>query len=148
MVSRTTPLADKHRVLLSKEPTLQQVKLYSNFPEYRGFSDNSLNVECLEACLLAAMLFGTPQDQVVFLAPASQEDWVFQQFNGVADVLFLECQKSPNRVWLAQSIAKLFKKVTLAKNPVQLAQEPNRWVSFGFSSEDPLPAWVGSRLLL
>ena len=141
----TTPAAiERHRVILGKEPTPEQVRLYTKFPEFRGFSGLELDEERAEATILLALTFGTRQDRVLFCAPSAHEDWVVGQFNKAADLAFAHCKTLNNKVVIAQFYRDLFAKVLLVGN--LLPSEPTHWVAFGFL-KDPTPDWMSKRLL-
>jgi hypothetical protein len=139
--------AASHRILLGKDPTETQIRLYENFPAFRGFSDKTLNPEVLEATIVLGLTFGLARDRVFVLAPVAHEDWVLAEFNKVTDLVFNECKKNPNRVRIAEGYGRLFKKLAIMGRLLQFKEEPVRWVSFGFSAEDPIPEWMPQRLL-
>jgi len=143
----TSQNVERHRTLLGKEPTGIQVRLYENFPTFRGFSDKTLNPEVLEAVIVLGLTFGTAQDRVFVLAPVAHEDWVLEEFNKVTDLVFNECKKHPHRARVAKAYGTLFKKMAIMGRLLQFKEEPVRWVSFGFSAEDPIPEWMPQRLL-
>ena len=140
----TTPTSAKHRILLGKEETEKQSQLYVQYPQLRGFSDDSLNAEVLEAIVVLALTAG--KDRVLLLAPPAHSEWVLQEFEKVTDVIFSVCKTHPNPGRIAQGYGKLFEKVAIAGRVLQM-DEPGHWVSFGFKKADPVPEWLSSRLL-
>jgi len=148
MASTSSPNSERHRTLLGKEPTETQVQLYSRFPEFRGFSDQTLDPEILEAIVILGLTFGTVQERVFVLAPVVHENWVLAEFNKVTDLVFNEVKKHPNRAGVAKAYGMMFKKLALMGRLLQFKEEPARWVSFGFSAEDPIPDWMPPRLLV
>ncbi len=139
--------ADKHRVILGKEPTPTQLELYTRYPAYRGFSDRTLNAEKLEAVILLALVSGGINERVLCCAPVAHENWVVAQFNEVATTAFNHCKTLPNKLVIANAYAKLFSKVAIIGRLLQITDEPSHWVSFGFSKDDPLPEWMPKRLI-
>ena len=145
--SATTPFAIRHSLLLGKEPTATQMRLYSQFPEFRGFSDRTLDTEKLEAIVVLGLTFGPVPHRVHLLAPVAHEDWVIDAINKVTDQVFEACKKQKNPVAFARGCGEMFKKLALMGRLLQIPAEPERWVSFGFAVEDPLPPWMPRRLL-
>jgi hypothetical protein len=149
MTSRTTtPTNEKHKTLLGKDPTPTQCRLYANFPEFRGFSDRALDPEKLEAVLVLGLTFGTVRDRVLVLAPVVHEDWVMAQFNSVCDRVFEVCKREKHRAHIAKVYGLMFQKLVVMGRLLQLVDEPSHWLSFGFSVDEELPAWMGSHLLV
>lgn len=140
------PLYKKHEFLLGKKATAKQASFYNKFPEFRGLSDRSLDPEILEAVLISALMFGTVRDRVCILAPLAHENWVLEQFNKTADIVFEICKKQQDKVAVAKSYSLLFKKIVILGKILQIP-EPSHWVSFGFAVSDPIPPWVEFRLL-
>jgi hypothetical protein len=135
--------------MLGQEPTEQQSQLYDSYPKYRGIADPTLDPKIAEAILILALQSGFAQDRVMVLAPLKHERWVLDQFDQLVTRTFAECKKHPKQI--RQSVAgytQLFKKVQLMGRLLQLPREPQYWVSFGFTQEDPLPEWMPQRLLL
>lgn len=149
MTSRTTtPTKEKHKTLLGKDPTPTQLCLYANFPEFRGFSDRTLDPEKLEAVLVLGLTFGTVRDRVFVLAPVAHENWVMEQFNAVCDRVFEVCKREKNRLHISKVYGLMFQKLVVMGRLLQLEHEPSHWVSFGFAVDEELPAWMGSHLLV
>ena len=142
-----TPIIRTHRILLGKKATQKQCQFYKNFPTFRGMSDQSLDPEILEAVLMASLTFGTAKDRVYFFAPLAHEKWVLEQINGVINIVFDRCRTWTNGGGIAKRFGVLFKKLVIMGRLLQIEKEPQRWVSFGFSKEDPVPEWVVPRLL-
>lgn len=142
-----TPAAQRHRAILGKDPSAIQLQLYEKFPDFLGFSDRELNAERLEAIVLLALTSGSKDDRVILFAPIAHEVWVLENFNAVADSIFSHCKTLPNRVAIAQAYKKLFEKIALTGRLLQVQKEPTHWLSFGFASDDPVPEWMGRRLL-
>jgi hypothetical protein len=144
-----TPMS-QHRTVLGKEATAEQVRLYSKFPEFRGFSDRTLDLEKFEATVLLALMAGAKAERVIFCAPQAHESWVIAQFNDVASIVFDGCKKVENkqkRVAIAKLYSSLFSKISITGRLLQLPAEPAHWMSFGFAVDDPIPEWVSNRLL-
>jgi len=146
-MATNTPIRKRHQILLSREATPKQLSFYEKFPKFRGVSDQTLDSELLEAVLISALTFGTVQDHVYFFAPRGHEDWVVEQFNKVADVIFEECKKWPDPTKIAKQCGLLFNKIKLVGKPPQVPEEPSHWVSFGFTTELFIPEWMGTRLI-
>jgi hypothetical protein len=143
----STPTTRHHCTILGKDPSEKQTLFYANFPTFRGFSDQTLDPEILEAIIITALTFGAAQDRVFLLAPVAHEDWVLEEFNKVTDLIFNKLKKSPDQVKMATFYGVLFKKIAIMGRLLQFKGEPARWVSFGFSAEDPIPEWMSPKLL-
>ena len=146
--STTTPLSERHAILLGKDPTSVQQQLYSRYPEVRGFSDHALDPERLEAAVVAALTTGKANERVLLLAPVSHEVWVLDGINDVAARMFERCKMQRDPAAFARGLGTLFQKLLVAGRLLQLPAEPPYWVSFGFSIEDPLPEWMTGRLIV
>lgn len=142
-----TPLSLKHQVLLGKEATPRQQDFYAKFPDFRGMSSNVLDPEIVEAVIVAAMLFGTVRDRVYIYTAAMNESWLLEQYNEIANKVFVLARKEPDPVRAAKGFGQLFQKVAIMTHVLQVPEEPGFWVSFGYRREDPLPHWVQARLL-
>lgn len=102
-----------------------------------------------EAVLLLALRSGTASDRIIVLAPLTQEGWLLEQCERMAMTCFEGCKKYPSRVKeLVYGYTRLFQKLKMTGRLLQLQEEPQHWVSFGFAVDDPLPEWVTNRLLL
>lgn len=146
--STTTPFLTRHSLLLGKEPTDTQLKLYAKFPEFRGFSDRALDSEKLEALVVIGLTFGIVNQRVFLFAPVAHETWVIDEINRITDQVFEACRKQRNPVVFARACGELFKKIVILGRLLQLHEEPERWISFGFVADDVLPAWMPKRLLV
>lgn len=142
-----TPTSGKHYALLGKEPTEAQVRLYENFPEYRGISDRSLDPEVMEAIVVQALVTGTVKDRVFIYAPPAHEAWVMQQFDSIASVIFEIVKTTPFPKKYAMAYGMMFQKIAFMGRVLQVPSEPAHWLSFGFVKSDPVPDWLKDRLL-
>jgi hypothetical protein len=143
----TTPLSERHKILLGKDPTSVQQQLYSRYPEARGFSDRALDSEKLEAAVVSALTTGKATDRVLLLAPVHHEVWVLDGINEVAARMFERCKLQRDPALFAKGLGTLFQKLLVAGRLLQLPSEPPHWISFGFATEDPLPEWMAGRLI-
>lgn len=145
--STTTPLGERHKILLGKDPTPAQLELYSRYPDVRGFSERSLDVEKLEAAVVAGLTSGKPTDRVLLLAPVAHEVWVLDGINSIAAVMFERAKQQRDPVAFAKGLSTLFQKLVVLGRLLQITTEPEHWVSFGFSKEDPLPEWMPAKMI-
>ena len=146
----TIPAIQWHRTMLGQEPTEQQSKLYDSYPNYRGIADPALDSKVAEAILILALSSGLVHNKVAVLAPPQHEKWLIQQFDKVAERTFQHCKTRPAPQAKSEifGYVQLFKKLQLMGRPLQLQNEPQYWVSFGFTLESPLPEWMSPRLLV
>lgn len=150
MSSSLEPLSTTqwHKTVLGSEPTAEQSRLYSSYPKYKGIADRTLDPKVAEAVLILALRSGFAQDKVLVLAPIQHETWLLQQFDLIVTTALEDCKRYPSRIrQTTAGYTQLFKKVTLMGRLLQLHREPQYWVSFGFTSDDPLPEWMPQRLL-
>jgi hypothetical protein len=142
-------LMEAHQRVLGRASSADQDKLYTSWPEFRGFSDRTADVVRAEAVILAALMSGIGTDRVLILVSRDQEEWLLKQCEAAAIACFEGCKKYPSRVKeLVYGYTRLFQKLKMTGRLLQLQEEPPHWVSFGFTVDDPLPAWMTNRLLL
>lgn len=148
MASINTPLAEKHRILLGKNATTKQTHFYENFPQYRGISDSTLDPEILEAIVISALTFGKPKDRVYILAPSVYTPKILDHFDKTVTAILEKCKRYPEP--LAKRATKgyiiLFKKIAIIERRMQNLKEPEYWLSFGFTKNNPIPDWIKSHL--
>lgn len=142
-----------HDVLLGGLPTARQAALYRGFPSVLGFSSKETDEALFQATLILAMLQAgkdNPKDdlhKVYFLAPPTITDgWVLATFRSSAKRIF-DRLKTGKSVGLVKHVGELFHQVMLGSQVFVLPQAPERWVSFGFSKSDSIPAWMQPKLL-
>lgn len=143
------PLTEAHWRILGRSPNEDQARLYTSWPKFRGFSDRNLCPARAEAVIIAALMQGKGAERVFLLVPQGQEDWLLQQCDATATATFEGCKRYPKRAKeLIYGYTCLFKTLTMTGRLLQLQNEPEHWVSFGFSADDLLPPWMTNRLLL
>ena len=138
---------DWHRIVLGTEPTREQARLYTQWPDFRGIADRTQDPLIAEAVVILALKSGSVNAQVLILAPHSMESWLLQQIESVALRCFEGCKGGPRAKELIYGYTKLFARVRMNGRVLQMPDEPTHWVSFGFSAEDTLPPWMHGRLL-
>ena len=136
-----------HHTILSAEPSQEQMKLYDAWPNFRGFSDRSLDPAVVEAVIILALRSGKAEDRVLLLAPAEIEGWVLERFESLALRCFEGHRSRENAAEMINGFTRLFRKIVLTGRVLQLQEEPLYWMSFGFCEVDPLPSWMAGRLL-
>jgi hypothetical protein len=144
-------LQKNHSTLFGTEPSVSQKTLYDGFPTTRGYDDASLDAERFTAVVVLTIAQALQGDRVLLLAPLSQEKWVVEQYNAVADRIFTRCKTltgpKESRVALARNYGAMFKRIYIFGRLLQLAEPPKAWASFGFSKADPIPEWVKESLM-
>lgn len=138
------PVHEWHRVLLSTPPTPRQQALYQQFPVFRGYNCADQHSELLEAVTILALRSGSIDNKPLILAPIAMEGWVLAGIEEIAMRIFHRCKSSPK---LVKGYSLLFNKLLLTSRVLQLKGEPQHWVSLGFTTSDPLPEWMASKLL-
>lgn len=142
-----TPLTQKHAIIIGRNASDRQLRLYANFPEYRGFSSIDRDRTVLDAILVLALNFGDITNKVTIFVPPLYEKWVLAQLSDLADGIFDRCKKSPNSVAIAKAYAMMFGKIFICGHPLRFEDPPPYWVSFGFTKDASIPKWMQKRLL-
>jgi hypothetical protein len=144
-----------HRVILGREPTPIQQRLYDEFPHAVGYSDRSLNPERFQAVTVLTLVRaieakrGPEPHRVLMFIPPAHEAWVLEQFHTFTKDVFAYCKTlSGNRVALAKMWGGHFHQIVIAKRVLQFSEPPPYWMTFGFDREDLVPDWVRSRLVV
>jgi hypothetical protein len=140
-----------HVMLMGKQPDASHTKFYKSGK--MGFSDKGFDKDRFLAVamltLYKTLRNKTPSRVVLLIAP-SHDKWVVDEFDNVSVVAFKTLKSYPGspsyRVQLAKLFGSAFKTVFYSSRLLQLEQEPEAWTSFGFSKEDPLPAWMKNSL--
>ncbi len=144
-----------HQVMLGREPTPIQQRLYDEFPTAVGYSDRTLDAERFQAVTvltirraIEAKRGPEPHRVLVFIPPA-HEAWVLDQFRTFTKDVFAYCKTlSGNRAALAKRWGEHFHQIVIAKRVLQFSDPPPHWMAFGFDREDLIPDWVRSRLIV
>jgi hypothetical protein len=137
-----------HRIVLGADPAPAQVRLYSSYPDYRGISDRTRDTQIAQAVIVLALRAGETDDRVMLITPTAQAEWMLEQCEDAATKSFASCSGHPEHASrLAVGYTRLFKKLIMVTRPLQMADEPQHWVSFGFAADEPLPPWMPERLL-
>lgn len=138
-----------HQIVLGRDPNADQLRLYNKFPNFRGISDAQRDVKIAEAVILLGLRSGTVDSTVLVFAPQAMEEWFLQQCDVMATSCFESCRRyeAQRAKELIDGYTRLFQKLKMTSRPLQLSEEPAHWVSFGFTREDVLPAWMTPRLL-
>jgi len=141
------PLTEAHQRILGRAPNDDQERLYTSWPKFRGFSDRNPDAVRAEAVIIAALMQGKGAQRVLLLVPQGHESWMLQQCESTAMACFEYAKKYKRVKELIYGYTYMFKTFTMTGRLLQLQEEPERWVSFGFTAEDLLPPWMSNRLL-
>lgn len=142
-------LHNLHNLILGKTPSDSHAHFYSAFPKARGYSNSAHLLTLFDASLVVALyqVMGPKESRkVYFLVPAPAERWVTEAFKGKAQEFFSRL-KAKGSVPLVRRFGDVFSQIMLGSQAFALPQEPERWVAFGFAKTDPIPTWMGSKLL-
>ena len=82
---------------------------------------------------------------VVFVVTKASEEWALEQLKGIARHIYRE-RKDASQEAIAIIDAAL-NRMEIGTRALQLGVEPERWVSYGFTSQDIRPPWMRGRLL-
>jgi len=141
-----------HSVYFGVAPSVVQARLYSAFPQARGYSSSALDPERFDATLIMALVQtyrkGTlpTNPDVLFFVPASHEQWAIGTLKESITRMFT-CLKGQHRQDVAKTLSALFKHIHLGNRVLQFVDAPARWAAFGFTDADPIPAWLRSGLV-
>lgn len=144
---KTISSSDWQLTLLGTTPTEDQLRLYTLWPNSRGFSNTDQDRGKFAATLILSLRSGYAKDKIVMLVPRSLESWALQQIKEHATYAITSCKKWPDQVkFLSEGYLRLFSKVNLLSHTS--VSEPQYWTSFGYSKEDPtIPTWLKTRLI-
>lgn len=132
-------VADSHKVL------------YKAFDEgKRGFSAASLDRKDFDqfvATFVAAFYltaFPTP-GKVCFAVARPVEKWAVEQIKTIVKYIYTIRKGVPQEA--IEAIDSALKRMEIGSRVIQIEEEPERWVSFGFNQQDILPPWMRGRLV-
>ena len=145
-----------HLKLLGARPeenfrlTPQHRWLYNGFAKsgLRGYSGNEANeTRFLATLVLALYQVKTPEEtemhRVALILPKPLTHWYREQVKAIATYVF---SKRQGQTEACRVITDAFAHLLRTSQVLQIRQ-PDRWVIFGFQSDDPLPPWVQGHLL-
>jgi len=141
-----------HKTLLGGEPEPSQVRLYQSFPSFRGMSSAALDAVVFDAALIMAIVQTYPRKErptpypVIFFLRGDVQKWALLQLEATSRKMFAKL-KEEKAVKLAQHLGEFLKSIKVGSPSLQMKDPPDRWVSFGFKNDDPVPAWLGVSLL-
>jgi hypothetical protein len=142
-----------HEMVYGDPPQPEHLRLYEAFPEHRGFSDQSESVPRFEAALHLALLQTIPPEgaqgtfrRSYLLLPRTHQTWAIARVKSIAERMFAGF-KAKRQIPLAKSMGKCFEHMVTGHHVLQMHGEPEAWVAFGFTLADPLPSWLGKKLL-
>lgn len=150
-------LITRHRSLLGKDPTFEQLALYEAVPKKRGFASARALTETQEAELFEAVFVlalsqtfvegtgGTPNNVYLFVPPGL-ERWTTQQIQRLAGEMFAICKRVKS-VALAKHLGVLFRHLMVGSKIASSTQAPDRWAAFGYDPNGPQPKWLTDGLL-
>lgn len=89
--------------------------------------------------------FPTP-GRVIFIVSRITERWALDQIKGIAYYIY-RSRKGASKESI-EAIDDALRRIEIGSRALQLEGEPERWVSYGFNSQDVLPPWMRNRLFL
>jgi len=141
-------IASFHRSLLGGDPTPEQRELYLS--KAHGFDNDQED----EAKFIATFVLGLYQTRdweasifrkVAFAVPRSLDAWSVGRLRSIVSHIAsirVGKPKSGNR-----GIVEAINNLEMGSRVYSVAEEPARWVAFGFKREDEIPAWLRQGLL-
>ena len=156
---RLDRLTKRHMLLVNREPTEEQLMLYTAFPEKRGFKQGVGLTEEQEAKMFEAsflLAFGQafvegktkyPTPVVYLLIPERLRQWADEQVKGIARHIFTICREQKS-VEKAQHLGQLLNRLYLVDRVVPSTVCPDRWAAYGYGESDTgLPDWLSGALM-
>lgn len=89
--------------------------------------------------------FPTP-GRVIFIVSRVTERWAVDQIKGIAYYVYRQRKGASKEA--INAIDDALRNIDIGSRALQFETEPERWVSYGFNSQDILPPWMRGRLLL
>ena len=125
---------------------VQQAFYDSNTCGYLGVDrDESKFLAVLVLAFWKTLPIGTEKyHKVLLLVPPAHEKWVLAQVKTYAKMLLERFSECPE---LYHLVCQAIRHLQLGARILGMPEAPEHWVSFGFRSEDPIPAWMQSRLV-
>lgn len=111
----------------------------------RGVSSKDLSLVRYQAALVLALFEvrqAQPNEPVFLLVPKPHEPWALVKLSTLAGEAFkLRKGDLPS----IRAIKNAFARLRIGAKPFQLRPDV-RWVSFAFSTQDPIPSWMAEKL--
>lgn len=151
-------LVERHKKLLYREPTPEQLSLYGAAPQKRGFaSTRFLTPEQAASLFEAVFVYALSQTFVakdneepnavyLFIDPAL-ENWVIGQVQAVVRHIFSLCKQQENGVRKARHLGQLIKKVMVGSRLPAGSPPPDHWAVFGIDPNPKLPIWLRDAII-
>ena len=132
-----------HWALLGEKPSLEHRQLYTAFcgEKKRGFSGEPTEDSFLATVILA--LWQTRQGLVTVVLPKPLERPSLVRLGTVARPMF---RRFKGQELTANTLRESFHKLRMTSAVLHIP-EPDRWVSIGFSPDDPIPQWLSRGVL-
>lgn len=153
MADQLATLRRFHALISTVSPQEVQTNLYNSFPNALGFSSKLKDPAMFEAVLVLALAQASKGagdselHKVYFFAPADLADgWLLAEFRDSAKRIFSRL-KAGRSVAAVKHVGELFHQIMFGSQVFAVPREPERWVAFGFSHEDPVPEWLRDKLL-
>jgi hypothetical protein len=150
-----------HRELLGKNPEVTPLRyrlsevqrsLYSAVAEgKRGYRMKSSGTKqdaerFLATFVVALRMTRVPTSQVTIIVAPSLRDWAVGQIKETVRHLYRE-RKNADPVAI-QVLDSALGRLFIGTGALQLPEEPECWVAYGFNNQDLLPPWMRNCLLL
>ena len=140
-----------HESFLGDTPGQEAQSLYQVYPLSKGFSDRTNAVDRFEAVFVLALAQTMPMGnsklhKTMLFVAAPTEGWAVKQMQRIAGVIFGRLKEDGNTI-AAKLMGQAFNHLMMGKFVLQVAEEPERWASFGFRVADPVPDWMRKSLL-
>lgn len=143
---RRSVLERFHEALVGSPPNKIQAYFYRQYESgVRGYSYVALDPKRFMAVFVTALwLAGRDKQRVYFLCPPVARAWVVAHMRGSVRAFVRKHRKNTQTV---QAIQEAVQRLLLGGRILQLRNEPERWLAYGFGSDTPVPEWLNRRLL-
>lgn len=158
-------LSTFHVKLLGRNPTGEQLRLYTDPSEPHGYSESGEDLERLTATFIKGLALAynptEGHNNVLFAVPKRLDSWAVQAINTVLGQIkeyraysYRDLKAKKNEQALKNlskagtMIVALVAKLEMGSRVYSLTSAPPLWVAYGFTKEDEAPEWLKRGLLV
>lgn len=150
-------LVEFHKALFGIDPSntpellhigQRQRDIYEKYPRYRGYSDDSGDIDLLIATFVMALAQTKPKSggHVVFFLPPDLENDTLEKIKLLTRYLVRTRREAPGGLG---AIKECLNQLSIVTRPWLLRELPTNWVSFGFKDDfAAMPEWMRESLLI
>lgn len=151
-------LLSRHRLLLAREPTGEQLNLYRAYPEKVGFMApdglTATQEEMLFEAVFVAAFGQTFRDHaahtsptVYLFVPPALSEWTRKSIDRITRTIFGVCREQ-KAVEKARHLGELLGHVYVGSHVTSTTIMPDHWGAYGYREPDGAPKWLTERLMV